>query len=111
MLIIDYDLKCIAGDKNDIFKNISSFKYFHCKYDVENKVWLLPDKENDNKNYKQIIEYVKRWNVDAEKTKDDKKQLWREALDNLGFKYVQKGTDEYNLVLEEYKKLLNMNNI
>jgi hypothetical protein len=109
MLTIDYDNKCIAGDIDDIFTNIKAFKYFKCKYDVENKRWLLPSDHYDIQNYNRVVEYVKVWNADVEKRNEEKKQLWQEALHNLNLKYVKKGSDDYKLVLEEYKKLLNNN--
>ena len=60
---------------------------------------------------------AKKWNVPmtavtdlkkmSQKVDDDKTKIWIKACEFLNFKFVKKGTGEYDQVLQVYKDLIN----
>lgn len=67
------------------------------KFDMERKTWVVPTTE------------VSKVRIAQEKYQKEQKQAsvkkWEKALENTGYKFVKKGTAEYDIVLEEFKKL------
>lgn len=106
MLFLDYENKCIAGNKNEIYENIFNLKFFKCVYNDKLKIWMI----GPNTNTYELEMCLKKVN---EENKLNKAKLWNDAINNVNtlqnkqLKYVKKGSDDYKLVLEEYKKLNN----
>lgn len=72
-------------------------KKYGGKWDGDNKVWIIPNSKLDQ--FKNEAYITKEY-------KDREKRIrWQKALDKYDFKYVNKGTKEYEMVLDHYKSL------
>ena len=103
MLSINLENRTVEGTRSEIYENKDHLKFFRCLWDKESKTWRIPF---EDVNLKRLIEFIKRWNEEQEISNENKKDLWKQASDNLKLNFVKKGTTEYDLVKAEFVKLL-----
>lgn len=68
------------------------------RFDMEKKVWMVPSGAMSELN--RLSQQF------DEKNEKDTKEVWKNACTQLGFKFVRKGTPEYEQVLALFKELI-----
>ncbi len=106
MLSINPETKTVEGTRSEIYSNKDHLKFFRCLWDKETKTWRIP---YEDVHLKRLMEFIKRWNEEQEATNETKRDLWKQACENLNIKFAKKGSDEYKQVVEEFKKLMKQN--
>ena len=106
MLSINLENRTVEGTRGEIFENKDNLKFFRCLWDKETKTWRIP---LEDMHLKRLTEFIKGWNEMQEKANEKKKDLWKQAQDNLNLPFAKKDTPEYELVKAEFKKLITAN--
>lgn len=87
---------------NDIHKNSYNLRdeFTACKghFDRETKVWMVP--QGALAHLKELSENLNK------KSKDTSMEIWKKACSSLGFRFVKKGTPEYEKVLIKFKEMM-----
>ena len=68
------------------------------RFDMEKKVWMVPSGA-----LPELNRLSQQFN---EKNEKDTKEVWKNACSQLGFKFVKKGTEQYDKVLVLFKELI-----
>jgi hypothetical protein len=106
MLSINLENRTIEGTPNEIYENKDHLKFFRCLWDKESKTWRIPF---EDVHLKRLSEFISKWNEMQEEVNEKKKDLWKQAQENLNLSFVKKETVEYDLVKEEFKRLIKAN--
>lgn len=97
----------IEGDKKLTYKCSGGFKSFHCLWNPDNKKWKIPYETQHLNNVKTFISRMNEEHEQNQEAESERiKGLWKQASDNLNIKFAKKGSDEYEQVKAEFKKLL-----
>lgn len=96
-MVLKFENKRIMGPGSYAHKD--NLKSNGCKWDSTNRCWYVPDEANLSLILK-IIESIN------QKEQDEMKELWKKACENCGYKFVKKGTPEYNEVKEEMRQMM-----
>ena len=68
------------------------------RFDGDKKVWMVPQG---------ALYELKRLSQELDETKKgDSSKIWKDACSILGFRFVKKGTPEYDQVLTKFKQLM-----
>jgi hypothetical protein len=67
------------------------------RFDGEKKVWMVPQG---------ALYELKRLSDQLNENKKDSGEIWKRACTLLGFRFVKKGTTEYDQVLVKFKQLM-----
>jgi len=80
----------------NVYEHRENLKFYRCMWDADAKKWRAPD------NTTKIMHYIE--GVNKQETEILFK-LWKDGCNNCGYQFVKKGTEEYEEVKEEVKKL------
>lgn len=76
-------------------------KKLGCKFDAESKLWTLPEE-----NYLAVFALMDKTN---EQEEEKIHNTWRRACEFFNYKFVKKGTPEYDKVKTKFLELLKSN--
>lgn len=89
----------VEGDARDIFNQKDNLKAMYCTWDPKNKKWKIPY----GVKLTTLEVFINTFN--AQQT-EKAKATWKQAVENCNLSFVKKGTEEYDLVREEFKRLM-----
>ena len=92
---VKYENDRITGNT---YENRKTLSFHGALWDKENKNWFVP--ETCDKTF--IIKLVNAMNKNETITQ----KIWKQACDELGFKWVKKSTESYDKVKARFEKLL-----
>jgi len=74
-----------------------TLKYYGCTWDMDSKKWSAPINQDKIKLFFDKLNKQKL---------DESEEYWKEACEKCGYKFVKKGTSEYNEVKEEMTRIM-----
>lgn len=107
MLKINPETRYVEGSRSEIYENKDHLKFYRCLWDKETKQWRIP---YEQQHLDRLEAFVVEWNKMQEEKDNKKRELWQQALDNLRLRFAARGTPEYELVKQEFKRLIKQNN-
>ena len=97
-------VKIVSGviEGYGLYEIKDTLKYYGCTWDMDSKKWSAPINSDMSHKIKLFFDKLNK------QKSDESDEYWKEACEKCGYKFVKKGTSEYNEVKEEMTRLIRL---